>query len=1151
MKNPFKNLKLPFFAGLLVFLLVFTITTFVTYQRFLILKNSQEDEVRRQAARVESEIKSVLAQGYSSTQSLAFLVENYGVPENFSKTSALILNTNHSVDAMELVDSTGVITHVHPYEGNEVLGLNILRDSIGKTGALKTIEKGAYFITGPIELKQGGSGFVGRTPIYENDTFAGFAAAVIKLSTLLKEIPLDTLDSGTFSYQLSKVNPDGSEKIFYAPNKKLPQNALKHTITDYNGEWELQVISNKNNALLGFYIMGGLGLFLAGLAGFFTMFLLKQPQKLKKMVDEKTLLLKENEQKLKTYIEQASDGIFITDFDGNILDINIRGLEMFGYSKEELLQKNIKELVVEDHLNKTPIRFQELKLGHAILTERELLKKDKESFYGEVSAKKNNNGTILGIVRDVTARKKLELAAWDNLQKFQKAFNSQTIGMAIFDEDLRIVDANPFLLEMIGYSRESVLGKTFEELGPLIIDEKAKRQDAVDALNKQGKVVSMDLIIQPKGKEKIFVTASAEKYEADGKNYILATYLDRTEERKAHKTIVASEKKYRELTERISDAYVALDTSWNLTYVNAKAQQLLRKPKEELTGKNAWDLFPELVGTETHKKLKYALEKQKYVYIEQYHKNFKAWIESHVYPSAEGLTIYFRDITQKKTAEKENQKLLTVVQKSPGFIGLSDLNGESKYLNDSGRQLVGLNLDESISDLSILDFFPDGSKDVIKEEYLPLIYEKGSWSGEGYLRHFKTNAYIPAALSAFVIKDKSTNEPIGIGSVAFDLTERKKTEREILDLQKKMDAAIRIGKIGYWNWDLATGIIDWSQRMYEIYDVEPGTQIDTDFANKLVHPEDHNLHKEIISNRIAQRDNSSFTYRIIHKNGSVKHVLVQMEVVTDEEGTPYAYQGTAIDVTERKEFEERLERQNQELKKMNSELDSFVYSASHELRAPLASLLGLVDIMKREEIDGPRERLEMMENSIIRLDSFIEDIIAYSRNRHLTLKVEVVNFNSIIDNTISDLWYLKNTQGIQVFKNIQGDFDFYSDRKRVSVLLSNFLSNAIKYHDMQKSSPYIEINVVTTPKEATIEIKDNGVGIEKKKQNKIYDMFYRGTTDVMGSGIGLFIVKEIVERLGGTLHLESEPKKGSIFTLKLPNLQPVHKKIDYENITDR
>ncbi|ASV30255.1 PAS domain S-box protein [Maribacter cobaltidurans] len=1135
--SPFNKFRLstPLLSGFLVFLLVFSLAYYVTYQRYLILKNSEEEEVRRTANRVEREMKGVLEQGFSSTQNLSFLVENYGVPEDFSKISKLILSTNKSVDALELVDSTGVITNVYPLEGNEVLGFNILTDSIGKPGALKTIEKGKYYISGPIDLKQGGSGFICRTPIYNQSKFAGFAAAVIKLSSLLSEIHLDTLENNPFSYQLSKANPDGSEKIFFSSTRAFPGNSLKNSISDYNGEWKLHVISNKNPSKYGLYVLGGLGFFIAMLSGFFTKFMLEQPKKLKEKVEQKTLLLKENEQKLRTFIEQASDGIFITDFDGNILEANLQGVEMFGYPKKDLLQKNLSDLTTEQDLTKVPLKFMELKSGQAVLTERELLRKDTSSFYGEVSAKKLTNGTIMGIVRDVTIRKELQRAALDNLQKFKKAFNSKTIGMAIFDEQLNFVDANFYFLEKLGIGKD-FRGKSLETLVNKIVGGKAKREEALKALEKHGKVLSMNLIVHTKDKRKIHFSTAAETYEVDDKKYILATYLDITKEKKAQEQIISSEKKYRELTERISDAFISVDTHWNLTYVNAKAKEFIKNPQHELTGKNLWETFPELLGSQVKLELESALKKQKDVHLEHFHPKDNVWIESHAYPSPEGLTVYFRDISMKKHTEQENQKLLTVVEKSPGFIGLSGLDGKSIYLNEYGRELVGLSAEDSIAPLSLLDFFPENAQEIIRDEYLPIIFKSGIWSGEGYLKHFKTNKNIPALLSAFIINDKSTNKPIGIGSVAFDLTEQKKTEREILDLQNKMDAAIRIGKIGYWNWNLKTDIIDWSDRMYEIYDVKPGKKIDASFSKTLVHPDDLEMHDAIIENKISNRDNSSFSYRIVHRDKSIKYVRVQMEVTTDVHGNPVTYQGTAVDITETKMFEERLEKQNAELIKTNSELDRFVYSASHELRAPLSSLLGLLNIMK---IDEKREvvveRLVMMENSIMRLDGFIGDIIAYSRNKHLDLKKEEVNFNILIEKVLEDLWYLKNTNKISISTKIDTGSKFYSDSKSISVLLNNFLSNAIKYYDPKKSAPYIRINVETTRENAVVEIKDNGIGIKKKSHEKIYDMFYRDSTSEMGSGIGLFIVKEIMEKLGGTIALESKPGIGSTFILTLPN----------------
>ncbi|MDA9089841.1 HAMP domain-containing histidine kinase [Maribacter arcticus] len=213
-----------------------------------------------------------------------------------------------------------------------------------------------------------------------------------------------------------------------------------------------------------------------------------------------------------------------------------------------------------------------------------------------------------------------------------------------------------------------------------------------------------------------------------------------------------------------------------------------------------------------------------------------------------------------------------------------------------------------------------------------------------------------------------------------------------------------------------------------------------------------------------------------------------------------------------------------------------MYSASHELRAPLASVLGLITLILTEENKpGLVASLNMMEKSVKRLDDFIKDIIEYSRNKHLKVNVETINFTNLIESSIESFWYLENMNKIKVKINVDDKIDFASDKKRISILLNNFISNAIKYHDVSKRTPTIWISIKTSKKEAIITIKDNGLGMAEEQLDKIFDMFYRISSQIMGSGIGLFIVKEVLGKLNGTIEVKSALGEGSTFTLKIPN----------------
>ena len=355
----------------------------------------------------------------------------------------------------------------------------------------------------------------------------------------------------------------------------------------------------------------------------------------------------------------------------------------------------------------------------------------------------------------------------------------------------------------------------------------------------------------------------------------------------------------------ISDGFVSLDTNWCYTFVNNKAGEFLGRTPESLIGKHIWTEFPEGVGLPFYKAYYKAVETQKTIYFEEFYEPFNKWFENRIYPSSEGLTIYFTDITSKKKADAENQTLLSLIETSDDFVGLATLEGEPVYLNTNGRKLVGLSIDEKLP-TSIAEFFPEKYTEKIEKEHLPTIHKKNRWTGEVEFRNFKTGNLTPIEMSGFLIRDKSTQKPMALGIVATDITERKIAEKEIKDIQKKLEAAIRIGKIGYWSWDIEKDEVYWSDLMFEIYDVDINTSLKYNSVLDRVHPEDKDFHNMLTSERIKTKDSTPFEYRVLWRDNTVKYVMVQMEVVEDKTGNVIKFQGTVIDITELKEAEEEI-----------------------------------------------------------------------------------------------------------------------------------------------------------------------------------------------------------------------------------------------------
>ena len=232
---------------------------------------------------------------------------------------------------------------------------------------------------------------------------------------------------------------------------------------------------------------------------------------------------------------------------------------------------------------------------------------------------------------------------------------------------------------------------------------------------------------------------------------------------------------------------------------------------------------------------------------------------------------------------------------------------------------------------------------------------------------------------------------------------------------------------------------------------------------------------------------------------------------------------------------DQITEKNKELEQTNAELDRFVYSATHDLRAPLMSVLGLVNIAEIETKEASqRKYMDMMKERIQKLDTFIQDIMDFSRNTKSGVKKERIDFDILFDEILSNLKYLSGADKITFTKEIPSDQTFISDRSRLAIILSNLISNAIKYHNYQLDAPTVGMQVKGLNEHFEIAISDNGPGIKPEEQPKLFDMFYRASEKSEGSGLGLYIVKEMVEKLNGTITLESTFGEGATFKITLP-----------------
>ncbi|MEK6783384.1 MAG: ATP-binding protein [Bacteroidota bacterium] len=240
----------------------------------------------------------------------------------------------------------------------------------------------------------------------------------------------------------------------------------------------------------------------------------------------------------------------------------------------------------------------------------------------------------------------------------------------------------------------------------------------------------------------------------------------------------------------------------------------------------------------------------------------------------------------------------------------------------------------------------------------------------------------------------------------------------------------------------------------------------------------------------------------------------------------------------RRDQEVMVQKKNEELIKINAELDSFVYNLSHNLRAPLSSILGVLNIAKLDKEKSKEKSeyyLEMIENSILRLDETIRGILDYSQNVRTGIVNSEIHFEPLIQKCVERLKYLDGYDLIERNITVLGDFPFVSDSYRISIALTNVIANAIMYRDQIKACAYLRIVATVDPDLAKIIITDNGVGISPELLTKVFDMFYRANEKSQGAGLGLYIAREVMGRIGGSIDITSTQFEGTSVTLRIPN----------------
>jgi signal transduction histidine kinase/transcriptional regulator with PAS, ATPase and Fis domain len=601
---------------------------------------------------------------------------------------------------------------------------------------------------------------------------------------------------------------------------------------------------------------------------------------------------------------------------------------------------------------------------------------------------------------------------------------------------------------------------------------------------------------------------------------------------------------------------------------NKAAELLNQMPAEAITGRRLLELFPGVKDVFFDRYVQVVesgmpLREQRYYT----HEHYKHWLDVSAVKNGDGIIITFYDITAQKNAEQElnESKAFTeeITRTTPDLITINDaVNNKIIYANHGNlwsnklteEQVLAAPDDQRIA----LLIHPDDhgkAKDFLERRRL---LADGDILEVELRNQFGNQQWGHVKIRSKVFKRDAAGNAIQIISFTTDISTQRRHEDELFKNLNLLKQAEEVAGMGSWEYRIAEDKMTWSEGMYQLFNIKPGSNVKKETYLDHVLKEDRPVAKSFIKKLSAGTDSIDETFSITVKpTGARKIIRIKGTVIKDLNGKTERILGVDLDITDLQRTEEQLQAlnrsldlRNKELEAKNEELASFSFIASHDMREPLRKIHTFSDwLLERERehlTETGKNYLDRMAASVKRMDRLINDVLVLTKIHTVSPALEAVDLNALLNTARAEL-----AETIRQTKtNLEADAlpIVTGDKAQLQHLFKNLLSNAITF---QKAGnrPVITITTGSVPaSEATalgldanrgytkICLADNGIGFEKSYEHKIFQIFQRlhARSEYEGTGIGLTVCKKVMENHHGAITADSTPGKGSLFCCYFP-----------------
>ena len=525
-----------------------------------------------------------------------------------------------------------------------------------------------------------------------------------------------------------------------------------------------------------------------------------------------------------------------------------------------------------------------------------------------------------------------------------------------------------------------------------------------------------------------------------------------------------------------------------------------------------------------------------------------------------------RDITERKEIQKrveERERLLVSINKNiSDGIYRSRPDDKFIYVNEAFVKLFGYESQEELLSVKPHDLYAHPEE---RSKVVDILTEDNKMKNQIFEFRRKDGSTFWGAMSS-ILTDDTDGRPIFDGAVR-DITEQREAQKQIEESEKILSSINHNISEGLYRSYAKGGLIYVNEAFAKMFGYEsPDDILNVESLQLYADPTDRKgVTPEVLQK--GYRSNVETLFR--RKDGSIFWGMNSFVLTTDHEGNE-VFDGAVRDISIEKDAAEKLNKLNNELLERNKilalkeqelessneelrsnseslvqtlnelsdrnfELDQLVYKTSHDLRSPLRSVLGLTNLMKAQGISFEDDYILKIEERILKMDDFIKDMLNYSRASRMDVTSEKVNLDELIDSCISDLEYLEGFDNLNIIKCYNGSqIEVDTDLLRNRIIFGNIISNAFKYRNLEINDSYLKITINTFDSRYEVIFEDNGIGISNEYIEHVFEMFFRATEKSDGSGLGMYIVKQCVDKLHGDIVVESELGKGTKIKLDIP-----------------